>query len=173
MDVDTIETAARALRGQVNLSIGWGTNLDQRFQGLRAGRRRRRICAAISLVCKVVEADGRPAVKLSDNPNKVLGPPEEIERYIDACSARQGMSAEPGAGLGARRRALVSDSGPLPKTPRSRTEVAHVADRLSRARPRHPRARATRSAPALARAAAARMRRSSTRPGGAPSRPTR
>jgi nicotinate phosphoribosyltransferase len=29
----------------------------------------------------VVEADGRPAVKLSDNPNKVLGPPDEVERY--------------------------------------------------------------------------------------------
>jgi nicotinate phosphoribosyltransferase len=29
----------------------------------------------------VMEADGRPAVKLSDNPNKVLGPPDEVERY--------------------------------------------------------------------------------------------
>ena len=33
------------------------------------------------VVCKVVEADGRPAVKLSDNPNKVLGLPDEVERY--------------------------------------------------------------------------------------------
>ena len=32
-------------------------------------------------VCKVAEAEGRPAVKLSDNPNKALGPPNEIERY--------------------------------------------------------------------------------------------
>jgi nicotinate phosphoribosyltransferase len=32
-------------------------------------------------VCKAVEADGRPAVKLSDNPNKELGPPDELARY--------------------------------------------------------------------------------------------
>jgi len=80
MDIDSIEESARALRGQVNLSFGWGTNLTNDFMG----------CApagvdgdlkAISLVCKVVEAEGRPAVKLSDNPNKQLGPAEEIERY--------------------------------------------------------------------------------------------
>jgi nicotinate phosphoribosyltransferase len=80
MDVDSIEESVRALRGQVNLSFGWGTNLTNDFVG----------CApaggdgplkAISLVCKVVEADGRPAVKLSDNPNKLLGSPEEVERY--------------------------------------------------------------------------------------------
>ena len=80
MDIEAIEESARALRGQVNLSFGWGTNLTNDFVG----------CApagvdgplkAISLVCKVAEADGRPAVKLSDNPNKALGPPEEVERY--------------------------------------------------------------------------------------------
>ena len=35
----------------------------------------------VSLVCKVSEADGRPAVKLSDNYSKAMGPPVEIERY--------------------------------------------------------------------------------------------
>jgi nicotinate phosphoribosyltransferase len=80
MDIDSIEEAVRALRGKVDVSIGWGTNLTNDFVG----------CApagvdgqfkAISFVCKVVEADGRPAVKLSDNPNKVMGRPEEVERY--------------------------------------------------------------------------------------------
>jgi nicotinate phosphoribosyltransferase len=80
MDIDSIEQSVRALRGQVNVSIGWGTNLTNDFIG----------CApagidgdlrAISLVCKVVEADGRPAVKLSDNPNKMIGPDSEIARY--------------------------------------------------------------------------------------------
>jgi nicotinate phosphoribosyltransferase len=80
MDIDSIEASVRALRGRINVSIGWGTNLTNDFKG----------CApagvdgdlrAISLVCKVAEADGRPAVKLSDNPNKELGTPEEIERY--------------------------------------------------------------------------------------------
>ena len=37
--------------------------------------------APFSLVCKAVAADGRPTVKLSDNPNKALGPASEIERY--------------------------------------------------------------------------------------------
>jgi len=80
MDIDSIEEAVRALRGQVNVSIGWGTNLTNDFMG----------CApagvdgdlkAISIVCKVVEADGRPTVKLSDNPNKNVGPEAEIVRY--------------------------------------------------------------------------------------------
>ena len=35
----------------------------------------------VSLICKVTEADGRPAVKLSDNYAKALGLPSEIERY--------------------------------------------------------------------------------------------
>jgi nicotinate phosphoribosyltransferase len=35
----------------------------------------------ISIVCKVSEANGRPAVKLSDNPRKATGEPDEVERY--------------------------------------------------------------------------------------------
>ncbi|MGB9286431.1 MAG: nicotinate phosphoribosyltransferase, partial [Candidatus Sulfotelmatobacter sp.] len=35
----------------------------------------------ISLICKVSDVEGRPAVKLSDNYAKALGPPDEIERY--------------------------------------------------------------------------------------------
>jgi nicotinate phosphoribosyltransferase len=80
LDIDTIEEAVRTLRGLVNVSIGWGTNLTNDFMGCAPagvdGELR-----SISLVCKVVEADGRPAVKLSDNPNKMLGPEAEIERY--------------------------------------------------------------------------------------------
>jgi nicotinate phosphoribosyltransferase len=37
--------------------------------------------APFSLVCKAVAADGRPTVKLSDNPRKAMGPSREIERY--------------------------------------------------------------------------------------------
>ena len=35
----------------------------------------------ISLICKVTAANGRPAVKLSDNDAKPTGPPAEVERY--------------------------------------------------------------------------------------------
>ena len=93
MDVDTIEDAARALRGAVNLSIGWGTNLTNDFKGCAPAGVDGEL-AAISLVCKVVEADGRPAVKLSDNPNKVMGPRAEIERYIRVFGA-EGMAPAP------------------------------------------------------------------------------
>jgi nicotinate phosphoribosyltransferase len=80
MDIDSIEEAVRALRGQVNVSIGWGTNLTNDFVGCAPAGVDGQL-KAISFVCKVVEAEGRSAVKLSDNPNKVMGPPEEVERY--------------------------------------------------------------------------------------------
>jgi nicotinate phosphoribosyltransferase len=35
----------------------------------------------IGLICKVHQVDGRPAVKLSDNYAKALGPESEVERY--------------------------------------------------------------------------------------------
>lgn len=93
MDIDTIEEAVRGLRGQINVSIGWGTNLTNDFKGCAPagvdGELR-----AISLVCKVVAVEGRPAIKLSDNPNKAMGPPEEIERYRRVFGYA-GMRAEP------------------------------------------------------------------------------
>jgi nicotinate phosphoribosyltransferase len=93
MDVDSIEEAVRALRGQVNVSFGWGTNLTNDFVGCAPAGVDGQL-KAISFVCKVVEADGRPAVKLSDNPNKVMGPPEEVERYRRVFGLA-GMRAQP------------------------------------------------------------------------------
>ena len=62
------------------MSFGWGTNLTNDFMGCapkpNAGLH------AISLVCKVSEANGHPAVKLADNPNKGVGDRREIERYL-------------------------------------------------------------------------------------------
>ena len=46
------------------------------------------------MVCKVVEAGGRPAVKLSDNPAKAVGDPVEIERYRRVFGVR-GLTAQP------------------------------------------------------------------------------
>lgn len=80
MTTDSIEASVRHLRGHTQVSIGWGTDLTNDFVG----------CAPEgsafdhpppSLVCKVAEVEGRPAVKLSDNPAKFSGPPEEIARY--------------------------------------------------------------------------------------------
>jgi nicotinate phosphoribosyltransferase len=93
MDIDSIEVAVRALRGRVNVSIGWGTNLTNDFNGCASGGGDGEL-RAISIVCKVAEAEGRPTVKLSDNPNKEIGPPEEIARYRRVFGAR-GMAAAP------------------------------------------------------------------------------
>ncbi len=77
LDVDTIETLYTRFNGRVKVSFGWGTMLTNDFRGLVAGD----ALAPFSLVCKALSANGRPTVKLSDNPGKAMGPPDEIERY--------------------------------------------------------------------------------------------
>jgi nicotinate phosphoribosyltransferase len=42
----------------------------------------------------VSDADGRPAVKLSDNPSKASGDPREIERYLQVFGS-VGRAAQP------------------------------------------------------------------------------
>ncbi|GHC80139.1 nicotinate phosphoribosyltransferase [Limoniibacter endophyticus] len=80
LDVDTIEETYRHFEGRVRMAFGWGTNLTNDFEGCAPVPTSR--LHAISLVCKVSEANGRPAVKLSDNPAKATGDEREIERYI-------------------------------------------------------------------------------------------
>jgi nicotinate phosphoribosyltransferase len=63
--------------GRCRPSFGWGTLLTNDFRGLTPTD----ALAPFSLVCKAVEANGSPTVKLSDNPNKAMGPKSEIERY--------------------------------------------------------------------------------------------
>jgi nicotinate phosphoribosyltransferase len=80
LDARSIEEAYQHFKGRVRMSFGWGTNLTNDFRG----------CSPIptpaldpiSLVCKLTEIEGRPAVKLSDNLEKAIGRPEEIERYL-------------------------------------------------------------------------------------------
>jgi nicotinate phosphoribosyltransferase len=64
---------------RIRFSAGWGTFLTNDFRN----------CNPlgddsfnpVSLVCKLAEVEGRPAVKLSDNYSKAMGPADEIERY--------------------------------------------------------------------------------------------
>jgi len=80
MDVDSIEATYRHFHGRVRMSFGWGTNLTNDFRGCDpAGGHD---LEPISLVAKVTSANGRPAVKLSDNPAKATGDPSEIARYL-------------------------------------------------------------------------------------------
>ena len=64
---------------RIRFSAGWGTFLTNDFrncnpQGDDAFN-------PVSLVCKLTDVEGRPAVKLSDNYQKALGPAGEVERY--------------------------------------------------------------------------------------------
>src|SRR5579864_4749723 len=64
---------------RIRFSAGWGTLLTNDFRGCNPN-----VGGGfdpISLICKVSSVEGRPAVKLSDNYSKALGPPAEIERY--------------------------------------------------------------------------------------------
>ena len=77
LDVESIENLHRQFVGRVKVSFGWGTMLTNDFRGLTQND----ALAPFSLVCKAVTADGRPTVKLSDNPNKAMGDDAEIARY--------------------------------------------------------------------------------------------
>ena len=77
LDVDTIRELHARFSGRVKVSFGWGTMLTNDFRGLAKDD----ALAPFSLVCKAVAAEGRPTVKLSDNPKKAMGPAEEVARY--------------------------------------------------------------------------------------------
>ena len=77
LDVEKIEELYARFHGRVKVSFGWGTMLTNDFRGLVPGD----ALAPFSLVCKAQSANGRPTVKLSDNPAKATGPAAEIERY--------------------------------------------------------------------------------------------
>ena len=77
LDVDKIKELHAQFAGKAKISFGWGTLLTNDFRGLVPND----ALAPFSLVCKAVSANGRPTVKLSDNPNKAMGPADEIARY--------------------------------------------------------------------------------------------
>lgn len=70
LDVGKIVNLSEYFLGRFTTPFGWGTNLtnDCGFK-------------ALSLVVKAVEANGLGTVKLSDNPAKATGKPEDIKRF--------------------------------------------------------------------------------------------
>ena len=79
LDVDAILELHEYFAGRIRFSAGWGTLLTNDFRNCNP--QRSEDFNPISLVCKLAEVDGRPAVKLSDNYRKAMGPAEEVERY--------------------------------------------------------------------------------------------
>jgi nicotinate phosphoribosyltransferase len=85
LDADDIEKLYRHFVGRMRIGFGWGTLLTNDFRGFDAAGR----LDPFSIVCKVVSVNGRPAVKLSDNPTKSIGPAAEIARYRRVFGARE------------------------------------------------------------------------------------
>ena len=77
LDVDEIERLYTHFNGRIRVGFGWGTLLTNDFRSLGPDGR----LDPFSIVCKVLSANGRPAVKLSDNPLKAIGPPDAIDHY--------------------------------------------------------------------------------------------
>jgi len=65
---------AKHFAGRIRVSFGMGTNLSNDSGFFKA----------LSLVMKVIEAAGNPAVKLSNNLNKATGPADEVNYYKQA-----------------------------------------------------------------------------------------
>ena len=77
LDTGMIQKLHHQFSGRVKVSFGWGTHFTNDFRGLVPSEG----LDSFSLVCKAVSADGKPTVKLSDNPRKAMGPQSEIKRY--------------------------------------------------------------------------------------------
>lgn len=76
---DFLDTTRWTPERRIRFSAGWGTLLTNDFRDCHP--RGEGSFNPVSLVCKLTEAQGRPAVKLSDNYSKALGDSVEIERY--------------------------------------------------------------------------------------------
>ena len=79
LDVDDILRLHAYFDGRIRFSAGWGTLATNDFRGCHP--RGEHGFDPISLVCKLMTVEGRPAVKLSDNARKSTGLAEEIARY--------------------------------------------------------------------------------------------
>ncbi|MEM7302188.1 MAG: nicotinate phosphoribosyltransferase [Pseudomonadota bacterium] len=77
LDVAEMINLSNHFDGRARISFGWGTLLTNDFRNLSENDG----LAPMSLVCKATKANGQPTVKLSDNPNKAMGPDDEITRY--------------------------------------------------------------------------------------------
>lgn len=76
---DFLDTKKWIARPRIRVSTGWGTLLTNDFRGCSPDGKDGLDPA--DLVCKLSEVNGRPAVKLSDNYAKAIGPKRELEKY--------------------------------------------------------------------------------------------
>lgn len=79
LDVDDIVNLWNEYNEKVVVGFGWGTMFANDFKDCNPQGTNN--LDPISIVCKVIEADGHGAVKLSDNYTKATGSDTEVERY--------------------------------------------------------------------------------------------
>lgn len=79
LDVSSMLHLDAVFGDKCRVGFGWGTLATNDFRNCHP--RGLDGFEPLSLVCKIASADGRPAVKLSDNYSKATGPSAEIERY--------------------------------------------------------------------------------------------
>lgn len=75
LDIDLMLRLYKRFAPQARIAFGWGTNLTNDVW-----------LPPTSIVVKVVEANGIPTVKLSDNLAKAMGPKNTVKRYADIFS---------------------------------------------------------------------------------------
>jgi nicotinate phosphoribosyltransferase len=76
---DFLDAAKWNPRRRIRFSSGWGTLLTNDFRNCDPDGGHG--FDPTSLVCKLTDANGHPAVKLSDNYAKAMGSAEEVARY--------------------------------------------------------------------------------------------
>ncbi len=87
-----IVALARHFQRRVQIAFGWGTHFTNDFEGSHP--RGADILRPISLVCKISSVNGHPAIKLSDNAAKAIGPAEEVKAYREIFGAA-GVTSRP------------------------------------------------------------------------------
>ena len=92
LNVDDIIDLWHEYKEQVVPGFGWGTMFANDFKGCNP--RGTNDLDPISIVCKVIAADGHAAVKLSDNYEKATGPEDEVNRYRNIFGS-EGMADVP------------------------------------------------------------------------------
>jgi nicotinate phosphoribosyltransferase len=92
LDLPIILDVQDQLGGRIRLSYGWGTGLtNDLLDNVMVGDR---WFGPMSLVVKPIRANGRGLVKLSDNPAKAVGHPDDVARYKRAAAYRHREAAE-------------------------------------------------------------------------------
>lgn len=72
LDFNIATELSNAFKSKINIAFGIGTNLTNDFDGIKP----------LQIVIKIVECNGRPVAKISDNPKKTMCKDEDYLNYL-------------------------------------------------------------------------------------------